>query len=152
MVGTNTTRRPSRCQARTRSRTSAIVVTVSMSEAVLGRRILALLDGTHVALERIEVVVRALHEVAHEAGLAPGSDVEHVVGDQDLAVAVRACADADDRDAEVRGDLRAERRRNALEQHDVGAGRLELARLGEQSLSLVPLPPLDAKAAGLVHR
>src|SRR5579862_3183271 len=71
MVGTNTTRRPCPRQPRTRSRTAAIVVTVSMSEAVLGRGILAVLHGAHVALERVEVAVRAVHEVAHEARLAP---------------------------------------------------------------------------------
>src|SRR5215467_4237777 len=85
MVGTNTTRSCSARQARTRSRTAAIVVTVSMSEAVLGRGVVAFLHGAHIALERVEVVVRTVHEVAHEARLAPRGDVEHVVRDQDLS-------------------------------------------------------------------
>src|SRR5215470_16810918 len=89
MVGTNTTRSPPRRHARTRSRTALMVVTVSMgrglktkrpgaaSETVLGSWVFALLHGAHVAFERFEVVARAFHEVAHEAGLAPRGDVEH---------------------------------------------------------------------------
>src|SRR4029077_19410338 len=105
MVGTKATRRPSRCQPPTRSRTAAIVVTVSIAlEAVLRRGVFALLHGAHVVLQRLEIVAGALHEIAHEARLAPGGDVQHVVGDEDLPVGIRAGADADDRHVQLRGD------------------------------------------------
>src|SRR6516225_4215055 len=100
MVGTKATRSPARRQACTRSRTAAIVVTVSKgarapSEAVLGSGVLACLHRAHIALQRIEIVARAFHEVAHEARLTAGGDVQHVVGDEDLPVGVGARADAD---------------------------------------------------------
>src|SRR5579863_9300089 len=162
MVGTNTTRWPALRHARTRSRTALMVVTVSIltgraggaaaSEAVLGGGIFALLHGAHVTLERLEVVPRALHEVAHEAGLAAGGDVQHVIGHEDLAVRVRACADADHRHVELRGDGLAEGCRDALEQHDVGARGLEPPRLLQKPRGGLALTPLDAKAPGLVHR
>src|SRR5215472_12248959 len=164
MVGTNTTRSPARRQARTRSRTAPMVVTVSKdrarggtartaaSETVLGRRVLALLHGAHVALERLEVVAGALHEVAHEARLAPGGDVEHVVGHEDLTVGVGAGTDADHRYMELRRDGLAEGGGNAFEQHDVGAGGLEAPRLLEQPRRGLALAPLDPETAGLVNR
>src|SRR5215831_17264940 len=113
IVGTNATRSPRPRQPRTRSRTAAIVVTVSISEAVFGSRVFALLDGTHVGLERLEVVARTFHEVAHEPRLASGGDVEHVVGDEDLPVGVGAGADADDRHVQLRRDRLAESCRDA---------------------------------------
>jgi len=39
-------------------------------------------------------VARALHEIAHEARLAPGSDVQHVVSDEDLTVGIGTGTDA----------------------------------------------------------
>src|SRR6516162_6926211 len=138
MVGTKATRSPSRRQRCTCARTAAIVVTVSKreslsaSEAVLGSGVLAALHGAHVALDRIEVIARPLHEVAHEAGLAAGGDVQHVVGDEDLPVGVGACADADHGHVQLGGDRLSERRRDALEQHHVGAGGFEPPRLIEE--------------------
>src|SRR5207248_2375082 len=61
-------------------------------KAVFGGGVFAALHGAHVVLQRLEVVVRALHEIPHEARLASGRDVEDVVGDQDLAVGVGAGA------------------------------------------------------------
>src|SRR3989440_5118030 len=147
MVGTKATRRPSRRQPRTRSRTAAIVVTVSMlSEAVFGRGVFALLHGAHVPLQGLEVVARAVHEIAHEARLAPGGDVQHVVGDQDLTVGVGTGADADDRHVQRRGDGLAECRRDALQQHDVRTGRFQPPRLLQQARRGFALAPLHPKA------
>src|SRR6516164_8879509 len=138
MVGTKATRSPSLRQARTCSRTAAIVVTVSKAipcalEAVLGSRIFARLDRAHVALERVEVIARPVHEIPHEAGLTTGSDVQHVVGDEDLPVGVGTCADADDRHVELRGDRLAEACGDALEQHHVGAGGFEPPRFIDET-------------------
>src|SRR5215475_7666548 len=99
MVGTKAMRSPSRRQRRTCSRTAAIVVTVSKRryrsslEAVLGGGVFARFHRAHVALNRIEVVARPFHEVAYEARLAARGDVEHVVGDEDLAIGIGTCAD-----------------------------------------------------------
>src|SRR5215469_13320533 len=148
MVGTNATRRPARCQPRTCSRTAAIVVTVSMwisgagSEAVFGRGVLTLLHRPHIALQRLEIVVCPVHEVTHEARLAPGGDVEHVVGDEDLAVGVGAGADPDDRHVELPGDRLAECRRDAFEQYDVGPGGFQASRLIQQPRGRLALAPL----------
>src|SRR5215468_8545188 len=123
MVGTKAIRSPSWRQRCTCSRTAAIVVTVSKRryrsslEAVLAGGVFARLHRAHVALDRIEVVARSFHEVTHETGLAAGGDVQHVVGDEDLAVGVGACADADHGHVELRGDRLAERRGDALEQY-----------------------------------
>src|SRR3977135_2719106 len=136
MVGTKAIRRPSRRQPRTRSRTAAIVTTVSIAlEAVFRRGVFALLHGAYVVLQRLEIVARPLHEIAHEARLAPGGDVQHVVGDEDLTVGIGAGADADAvyRHVQLRGDGLAECRRNALQQHDVRACRFQAPRLLQQA-------------------
>src|SRR5256885_16522982 len=110
MVGTKATRRPSRRQPRTRSRTAAIVVTVSMLKAVFGRWVFALLHGAHVLLQRLEIIARPVHEIAHESRLAPGGNIEHFLGDEDLTVGIGAGADADDRHLQGPGDRLAEGR------------------------------------------
>ena len=51
-----------------------------------------------------------------------------------------------------RGDLRAERRRNAFEQHDVGAGVLQRLGVARHLFGRRLLAALHAKAADLVHR
>src|SRR6478735_11249927 len=85
IVGTNTTRLPLACQAATCSRTSAMVVIDSMRrpesrmELVLGRGIGLLFDRVHVALQGVEIRVRAFHEILHEPRLALRREVEHVV-------------------------------------------------------------------------
>src|SRR5688572_12897858 len=96
MVGTNTTRWPSACQRATCSRTAAIVVTVAMParrgsgmEFMFGRGVGLLFDRVHETLQRVEVRVRALHEIPHEARLAARGDVEHVVQHEDLPVGIR---------------------------------------------------------------
>src|SRR6187397_2356278 len=77
MVGTNTTRSPAACQRATCSRTAAIVVAVIMvsrrassMEFMLRGWIGLLLHGFDVALERIDIGARPIHEVLHEARLA----------------------------------------------------------------------------------
>src|SRR6476620_294323 len=95
---------------------------------------------------------RALHEVAHEARLAPGGNIEHVVEHQDLPVGVRARADADDRHVHALGDLAAERRWNTFEQQHVGTRRLQGLRISDHPRGVLLLTPLNAKPAGLVHR
>src|SRR4029077_16496713 len=151
MVGTKATRSPSRRQPWTCSRTAAIVGTVSKrragsaSEAVLGRGVLARLHCAHVTLERIEVIARSLHEVAHEAGLAARGDVQHVVGDEDLAIGVGAGADADHGHVQLRGDGFAELRRDALEQHNVGACAFQPPRLIEEPGGRLALTALHTK-------
>src|SRR6478752_3414873 len=127
MVGTKATRRPSRCQPRTRSRTAAMVVTVCIA------------TGSCVPPPGFEVVGRAVHEVAYEAWLAPGRDIEHVVGHENLSVGIRTCADADDRHVQRGGDLFAQAGGDALQQHDIRARRLQLARLLEQPRRRVAL-------------
>src|SRR5262245_6328170 len=92
IVGTNTTRSPAECHSPMRARTCAIVVTVCMPalrtgssmELVLRGGIGLLLDRLHVARERVGIGSRPLHEILHEARLATGSDVEHVVEHEDL--------------------------------------------------------------------
>ena len=73
MVGTNATRCPSRRQARTRSRTAAMVVTVSMVTGTQcsGAGILARLHRTHVALQRLEVVAAPSMKLRTKRGLRP---------------------------------------------------------------------------------
>jgi hypothetical protein len=73
-------------------------------------------------LQRLEIVARAFHEIAHEARLAPGSDVQHVVSDENLTVGIGTGTDADDRHVQLRGNGFAECCRDALQQHDVRAG------------------------------
>src|SRR5690348_8243993 len=158
MVGTKAIRSPSWRHPWTRSRTAAIVVTVSKlragatSEAVLGTRVLAGLHRAHVALESVEVIARAFHEITYEARLPAGGDIQHVIGDKNLAVGVGARTDTDDRHVELRSDGLAERCRDAFEQHDIGAGGFQAPRLIEEPRSGLALAALVAKAAGLVHR
>src|ERR1700730_11690529 len=127
MFGTKPTRRPCRRQARTCSRTAPIVVTGSMGVAVgsgaldarrvlkamLRGRVFGLAHGAHVTLQRIEIARGPVHEVAYEARLATGGDVQDVVRDQDLAIGVGTCADADHRHLQLRRDGLAERGGNA---------------------------------------
>src|SRR6267142_5150762 len=141
MVGTKALRRPLLLQRRTCSRTAAIVVTVSISggppasKTVLGCRVLALLHGLHVALQCLQVVGGAVHEVADEARLAAGRDVENVVADQNLPVGVGPRADADDRYVQLGRDGFAEHGRDALEEHDVRASGLQPPRISGHALS-----------------
>src|SRR3981189_623143 len=66
--GRKAPRRPSRRQPRTRSRTAAIVTTVSIAlEAVFRRGVFALLHGAYVVLQRLEIVARPPHAIAQEA-------------------------------------------------------------------------------------
>src|SRR3979490_751796 len=82
------------------------------SEFVLGSGILTFPDRLDVVGERLPVRTGALHEVAYEARLSSGCDVENVIQDQDLAVGVRPCADAYYRHMQRLRDLFAQRRRN----------------------------------------
>src|SRR5882757_1833575 len=125
MVGTNATRSPSLCQARTRSRTAAIVVTVSIwggSELVLRCGILAFPDSFDVVCKRLLVRPGSIHEVAYEARLAPRCYVENVIQDENLTVSVGTCANAYHGHLQRLGNLLAQRRWNAFEQHDIRAG------------------------------
>src|SRR5688572_9227334 len=165
MVGTNTTRSRAARHSATCARTSAMVVTVdirdpfcnpagraSSMEFVLGRGIGLFLHGFDIALERVDIRGGAVHEILHEARLAPRGDVEHVVEHEDLAVRIRPGADADDRHLESFGDLLAELRRDALEQHDVGARRFERLGAVEHALRSRFIATLHAKTSGLVYR
>src|SRR5689334_9087592 len=88
-------------------------------KTMLRRRITAVLHRSHVTPDRTLDVLRALHEVLHEARLATERHrrrhVEDVLQHQDLAVDVGACADADDRRARLARDALAQRGGNALE-------------------------------------
>src|SRR5439155_613657 len=64
----------------------------------------------------------ALDEARRKAGEQADQVMEH----EDLAVAMRACADADGRDGDALGDQPRERRRHQLEHHAPAAGALEL--------------------------
>src|SRR2546421_11820418 len=158
MVGTKAMRRPSLRQRRTRSRTAAIVVTVSISsgppasKTMLGRRVLALLHGLDVVLQRLQVVAGAVHEVADEARLAAGRDVEDVVADQNLPVGAGPRADADDGYVQLGRDGFAEHGRDALEEHDVRASGLQAPRVSDHALGCALLASLHAETARLVHR
>src|SRR5688500_18977373 len=155
MVGTNTTRSCASRQRVTCARTSAMVVTVAIDSArptssmefVLRRGIGLLFHGLDVTLQRVEIRTGAVHEILHEARLAAGGDVEDVVQHQDLAVGVRAGADADHRHLERRGDALAELRRNAFEQDDVGARGLERLGAVEHALRGGLVAALHAKTA-----
>src|SRR6188768_2914931 len=142
MVGTYTTRSWAARHFATCARTSAIVVTVcirdslrtSSMEFVLRPGITLVLHRCDEALKRIEIRGRAVHEIPDEPRLAPRGDVEHVVQHEDLAIGVRSRADADDRHVERLGDLLAELRRNAFEQHDVRARGLQRLRAVDHAL------------------
>src|ERR1700728_3948906 len=134
MVGTKAMRAPALCQARTRSRTALMVVTLSILWAVRGAQ------GGGARLETAPLRPAA------------GGDVQHVVEHQNLAVGVGARTDADDRHVQLRGDRLAELRRNAFEQHDVRTGRLQTLGFIEQPRGRFALATLDAESAGLVRR
>ena len=57
-------------------------------------------------------------DVAHEAGLGAGGDVQHVVQHQHLAVGSLAGTDADGRDTHLAGDRSGQGRRYALQHQD----------------------------------
>src|SRR5579863_2383410 len=89
IVGTSATLNRAARQARTCARTASMVLTVCMagrSEAVLGGRVAPRLDGLHVAVGGFLWRSAAGHEVAHEAWLASGGDIQHVIKHQDLPV------------------------------------------------------------------
>src|SRR5262249_42607711 len=123
----------------------------SISEAVLRRRVAAVFHGPHVALDRLQWTAGAVHEVADEARLAAGGDIENVVEHQDLAVDVGPRADPDPPHLELARDHGAELGRNAFEQHDVSACGRECLRIADHLPRGLLVATLHAKSADLVH-
>src|SRR5579883_2621723 len=115
MVGTKPMRAPARRQAAIRARNASARVTVSMSERVLGGGKRAAAHRLGVGADRLEHGAAAGEKVLAEFRTLAGGDAEHVVEHQHLAVAIRAGADADGRNRELRTDAPGERRRHALE-------------------------------------
>jgi len=70
---------------------------------------------------------------------------------KDLPVRVRSCTNPNDGDPQLRGDRLAQGRRNALQEDNISAGRLEPLGVVNHELRSVHLAPLHARAVRLVH-
>ena len=79
-------------------------------------------------------------------------DAEHIVHHQNLSVAIRAGADADDRRLQFPRQAPPQRLRHILGQHHVGAVRDAFVRLAHQRVGLRRLFTLAPQAAEFVHR
>src|SRR6266571_5438456 len=77
----------------------------------------------------------------------PVEQPDHVVGDEDLAVAFRRRADSDGRHGDLLCDLVREVGCHALDDNSEGPGLIGFARLGEHPCALRGVAPLGLEAA-----
>src|SRR5205809_5214314 len=85
--------------------------------------------------------------VATDKFRRPVEQAQHVVGDQDLPVALRRCADADRRSIDPAGDLIRQFLRNTFHHDREGAGLIGRARFGDHALALRGRAALGLEAA-----
>ncbi len=70
--------------------------------------------------------------LADELCVRAAGEIDEIVEDEDLAVALGACADADGGDAERGGDVGGDFARDAFENDGDGAGGFESERVAEE--------------------
>ena len=119
---------------------------------MLGAGIFLRLHGLRICFDRFERAVAAGEEIFRELRFAARGDIEHVVEHENLPVRIGARADADDGYVQLFGNVLAERRRNAFEQHDIRTRPFERLSVAEHALGGLVLPALHAEAADFVNR
>ena len=117
---------------------------------MLLRRVGFFLYCFDVSLESRQWRVQALHEIPDEARGAPLRNTQHVVKHENLAVDMRTCADAYDRNIQSLRDRLADLVRHAFEQHQIGARTLQGDSVLYHLLGSCAVTPLHAKAADFV--
>ena len=70
-----------------------------------------------IIFERLGHLLTDVGEVLHELGLEIGEQREHILIDQNLAIAARSCTDADGGDGDGLGDPARQVGRDAFEHH-----------------------------------
>src|SRR5690606_2835438 len=120
MVGTKPTRSPSPRHCRTRARTSSMRCNVSMNlKHVLRPGESTALNGVDIGADGGKHTALPLHEIVRELRPLTRRDAQDVLQHQNLTVTAGTGANADDRNAQLARQPRAELGRHALDQDQV---------------------------------